>query len=98
MPSHAQNAHSYAGVEVVAVDETAVGGASLLSTGCCAVFELEMPRFWSSWANHFLVVLSSLRVVANMFSLSCSGRQVLSASRALIECVCTVDEGENPGS
>lgn len=41
------------------------------------------PRFCSSWESHFLVVLSSLRVTAKVVSLSCSGRQVLSASLAL---------------
>lgn len=52
------------------------------------------------------MVLSSLSVFANMFSFSCSGRQVLSASRALLEvlvlhecvhvCMCVENEGETP--
>lgn len=68
------------------------------------MLELERPRFCRSCESHFFVVLSSLSVFANMFSFSCSGRQVRSASRALLEvlvlyeCVymCVENEGETP--
>ena len=83
MMSHIPKNYSYAGVEVVAVEDAVVGSASPLSTGWGAVLGLVRPRFCRSCDNHFFVVLSSFRVFANMLSFSWSGRQDRSASRAL---------------